>query len=110
MNLNLQHKNALVCGSTQGIGKAAAMELANQTAVSERCSKDAEASKLAQSKRNAAIVKGVAKYNCIMDEVTLLEEKIRKVHNWAEVSDLEIGRYMHDIKDWNVDIVRDSLT
>lgn len=29
MNLNLQHKNALVCGSTQGIGKAAAKELAN---------------------------------------------------------------------------------
>ncbi|MGH1385592.1 SDR family oxidoreductase [Kordia sp.] len=29
MNLNLQDKNALVCGSTQGIGKAAAQELAN---------------------------------------------------------------------------------
>ncbi|QHI38587.1 4-formylbenzenesulfonate dehydrogenase TsaC1/TsaC2 [Kordia antarctica] len=28
MNLNLQHKNALVCGSTQGIGKAAAKQLA----------------------------------------------------------------------------------
>lgn len=28
MNLSLQGKNALVCGSTQGIGKAAAMELA----------------------------------------------------------------------------------
>ena len=28
MNINLQNKNALVCGSTQGIGKATAMELA----------------------------------------------------------------------------------
>lgn len=28
MNLDLQHKTALVCGSTQGIGKAAALELA----------------------------------------------------------------------------------
>lgn len=28
MNLNLENKNALVCGSTQGIGKAAAIELA----------------------------------------------------------------------------------
>ena len=28
MNLNLEGKNALVCGSSQGIGKAAAMELA----------------------------------------------------------------------------------
>jgi 3-oxoacyl-[acyl-carrier protein] reductase len=29
MNLNLQGKRAVVCGSTQGIGKASAMELAN---------------------------------------------------------------------------------
>lgn len=29
MNLDLQNKQALVCGSTQGIGKAAAMELAS---------------------------------------------------------------------------------
>jgi len=28
MNLNLTHKNALVCGSTQGIGKASALQLA----------------------------------------------------------------------------------
>ena len=28
MNLNLTHKNALVCGSTQGIGRATAVELA----------------------------------------------------------------------------------
>ena len=27
MNLDLQNKTALVCGSTQGIGKAAALEL-----------------------------------------------------------------------------------
>ena len=30
MNLNIQNKNALVCGSTQGIGKAAAMQLAEE--------------------------------------------------------------------------------
>ena len=28
MNIDLTGKNALVCGSTQGIGKAAALELA----------------------------------------------------------------------------------
>ncbi|MBL0095350.1 MAG: SDR family NAD(P)-dependent oxidoreductase [Bacteroidetes bacterium] len=28
MDLNLQHKTALVCGSTQGIGRAAAQEIA----------------------------------------------------------------------------------
>ncbi|QFZ55427.1 SDR family oxidoreductase [Oceanihabitans sp. IOP_32] len=32
MNLNLNNKNALVCGSTQGIGKATAMALATQGA------------------------------------------------------------------------------
>ena len=30
MNLDIQHKNALVCGSTQGIGKASAMQLAEE--------------------------------------------------------------------------------
>lgn len=30
MNLKLKHKNALVCGSTQGIGKAAAIALASE--------------------------------------------------------------------------------
>lgn len=30
MNLNIQNKKALVCGSTQGIGKAAAMQLAEE--------------------------------------------------------------------------------
>ena len=33
MNLNLEHKNALVCGSTQGIGKAAAFALASEGAI-----------------------------------------------------------------------------
>ena len=32
MNLGLQNKNALVCGSTQGIGKASAMQLAEEGA------------------------------------------------------------------------------
>ena len=31
MDLNLKGKNAIVCGSTQGIGEAAAIELAKQT-------------------------------------------------------------------------------
>ena len=86
--------------------QVAALELANQNAVSNRCSKDAEASRLALTKRNAAIKKGVAKYECIMDDVTVLEEKIRKVHNWSEISDLEVGRYMYEIKDWTADMQR----
>lgn len=46
MNLNLKNKNALVCGSSKGIGKAAAIELAalgaNVTLVSRTASKMAE--------------------------------------------------------------------
>ena len=30
MNLNLKNKNALVCGSTAGIGKATAIALSNE--------------------------------------------------------------------------------
>ena len=33
MELNLEHKYALVCGSTQGIGKAAALALASEKAI-----------------------------------------------------------------------------
>ena len=32
MNLNLENKVAVVCGSTQGIGKAAAIEMASMGA------------------------------------------------------------------------------
>ena len=32
MNLNIKNKNALVCGSTQGIGKATAILLAQEGA------------------------------------------------------------------------------
>ena len=84
--------------------QVAALELANQNSVQERCNKDSEAARLSISRRNAAIKKGVAKYHCIMDKVTELEEKIRKVDDWTEVSDLEIGRYMNEIKDWNTDM------
>ena len=46
MNLNLKNKNALVCGSSKGIGKAAALELAtlgaNVTLVSRSANKMAE--------------------------------------------------------------------
>ena len=84
--------------------QVAALELANQNSVQERCNKDTENARLALSKRNAAVKKGVAKYDCIMDKVTELEEKIRKVDDWAEVSDLEIGRYMNEIKDWNAEM------
>lgn len=48
MNLNLTNKNALVCGSTQGIGNAAAMELAAMGANVTLLARNAE--KLATAK------------------------------------------------------------
>ena len=43
MDLNLEGKRALVCGSTQGIGKAAAIELALLGASITLCSRNANA-------------------------------------------------------------------
>ena len=40
MNLNLKNKNALVCASSQGLGKAAALHLASEGVNLAICSRD----------------------------------------------------------------------
>ena len=40
MNLNLKSKNAIVCASSQGLGKAAAMDLAMEGVNLAICSRD----------------------------------------------------------------------
>ena len=40
MNLNLQNKNAIVCASSQGLGKAAALDLAQEGVNLAICSRD----------------------------------------------------------------------
>ena len=40
MNLNLKNKNAIVCASSQGLGKAAAMDLAMEGVNLAICSRD----------------------------------------------------------------------
>ena len=45
MNLDLKHKQAIVCGSTQGIGKAIALELANLGAAVTLIARNEEALK-----------------------------------------------------------------
>ena len=42
MNLNLQNKNAIVCASSQGLGKAAAIDLAKEGVNLAICSRDQE--------------------------------------------------------------------
>lgn len=49
MNLNLKNKTAFVCGSTQGIGKATAIQLANQGANIVLISRNEEALKSVKS-------------------------------------------------------------
>ncbi len=49
MNLDLKNKRALVCGSTQGIGKAAAMELAALGANVTLVARNEQSLKLAKS-------------------------------------------------------------
>lgn len=49
MNLDLTNKNALVCGSTQGIGKASAMELASLGANVTLLARNEEALKVVQN-------------------------------------------------------------
>ena len=54
MNLNLEGKKAFVCGSTQGIGKAAAVELANLGASIVLLARNEDALKLVKDELNAA--------------------------------------------------------
>ena len=42
MNLNLENKNAIVCASSQGLGKAAAIDLAKEGVNLAICSRDQE--------------------------------------------------------------------
>ena len=42
MNLNLKNKNAIVCASSQGLGKAAAIDLAKEGVNLAICSRDQE--------------------------------------------------------------------
>ena len=55
MNMNLTNKNALVCGSTQGIGKSIAIELANMGANVTLLARSEEKLKLVLSDLDASL-------------------------------------------------------
>jgi len=54
MNLDLKHKQAIVCGSTQGIGKAIAIELANLGAAVTLVARNEEALKATKQELSTA--------------------------------------------------------
>ncbi len=54
MNLDLKHKQAIVCGSTQGIGKAIALELANLGASVTLIARNEEALKATKQELNTS--------------------------------------------------------
>ncbi len=64
MNLDLKHKQAIVCGSTQGIGKAIALELANLGASVTLIARNEEA--LKKTKQELSTINGqLHSYLCV---------------------------------------------
>ena len=55
MNLDLKNKKAIVCGSTQGIGKAIAVELANMGASVTLVARNEESLKKVKAELNTGV-------------------------------------------------------
>ncbi|MCK6541230.1 SDR family oxidoreductase [bacterium] len=83
MNLNLQNKTALVCGSTQGIGKAAAMALAGLGARIILCARNAEA---LESVKNELPQPASAHHTYLVADFSKPETLQRILHTFTEKS------------------------
>ncbi len=87
MNLDLKNKNALVCGSTQGIGKAIAVELAllgaNVTLLARDESKLKNVSALLDSSKGQ-------KHNYLVADFTKPEELKKKVEDYTKNNSVHI--------------------
>ena len=55
MNLDLKNKHAIICGSTQGIGKAIALELANLGASVTLIARNEDALKITKQELNTSL-------------------------------------------------------
>lgn len=79
MNLDLKNKNAIVCGSTQGIGQATAIELANLGANITLIARNE--SKLKEVMKSLSITKGQRHSLLVVDfsESNSFEEKIEEL-------------------------------
>ena len=81
MNLDLKNKNAIVCGCTQGIGKATAIELANIganiTLIARNESKLKDVMKLldtTQGQKHSFLVVDFSESNSLKEKIELLAE------------------------------------
>ena len=88
MNLDLTGKNAIVCGSTQGIGKAIAVELALLGANIILVARNEQ--KLVDARKQLDSSKGQTHNYIIADFSTPPQLKLH-VENYIEVNDLEIN-------------------
>lgn len=77
MNLDLKNKHAIVCGSTQGIGKAIAIELANLGASVTLIARNEDALKITKQELNTSFGQ-LHSYLCVdfskPDELKLIVE------------------------------------
>lgn len=78
MNLDLKNKNALVCGSTQGIGKASAIEIAKLGANVTLVARNEDA--LKKTLTELDVLKG-QKHNYVVADFTKSEELKKKIED-----------------------------
>ena len=71
MNLNLKNKNAIVCASSQGLGKAAALDLAEEGVNLAICSRDQDKINNQISKKNKSVINLSGKTNLRQAMATL---------------------------------------
>lgn len=81
MNIDLKNKNALVCGSTQGIGKASAIEIAKLGANVSLIARDEN--KLKEVVKELDSSKG-QKHNYLVADFTKPEDLKKKVEEYAK--------------------------
>ena len=81
-----------------------AQEKLLQASISERTDKLNESSRVFEEKKVAAIATAKVKYDTIVTDTGALADKVNKVPDWTEESELEVGRAMRSIKPWKEDL------
>lgn len=87
MNLNLKNKTAVVCGSTQGIGKASALELAELGANVVLLARNEETLK---STLNELANNGSQNHSYLVADFSKTEEVKNVINDWASRNEAQI--------------------